>query len=85
MNEFFAGIYELLYYGDAFSNDLFSENIYFLMGIFNLITALLFVLAFYYLINRPSFSRWYHWLLIMLLGALLNFMIAFLLSNNKFK
>jgi hypothetical protein len=65
MNEIFAPLYELLYYTSPFSDDLYQEQLYAPLGIIALLSALLIAVLFYYVINRPSFSRWYHWLIML--------------------
>ncbi|MGP1591186.1 MAG: hypothetical protein ACTTHI_05265 [Prevotella sp.] len=61
-------IYEVLYYERAFSNAMYNENIYFMIALFSSIVIWLMAIIYYYIINSVYFSRWYHWL-VMLMGA----------------
>lgn len=61
-------IYEILYYERAFSNAMYNENIYFMIALFSSIVIWLMAIIYYYIINSVYFSRWYHWL-VMLMGA----------------
>lgn len=84
LNEIFASIYEMLYYDEAFSLDLYQEGVYSVVGIINLLTNLGMVLIFYYVINRPYFSRWYHWLMILIITVVISFVTGYLVPNNIF-
>ncbi len=77
LNNIFSKIFEILGYDGSFSQDLYQEQIYFTLGLSGVFISLFLVLTFYFIINRPSFSRWQHWLII--LGV--NFLIAFLLGT----
>lgn len=78
INTFFSSIFEWggLAYLDNFSDDLYDEGVYTTIGLVTVITSFVLVIAFYFIINRPSFSRWQHWLIMLLI----NFIIAFLLG-----
>lgn len=84
MNDFFSGIYEKLYYSSPFSDDVYQEGIYGPLGLMGIIGALLMMAIFYYIINRPSFSRWYHWLIILGIHFALQFGICILQTKPKF-
>ena len=85
MNNFFAPIYELFFYTVPFSDDLFQNELYVPLGLSLLIISALLMVAFYYYpINRPSFSRWYHWLIILLVNAAIQFGLAVIIPKNKF-
>ena len=86
MNEFYAYIIEnfLRFYKEPFSSDLYNESLYGTIGFITIISALLFNLAFYYLINRPSFSKWYHWLLVGVLHLLVCFFFSYFIPKDAF-
>jgi hypothetical protein len=79
MNEIFASLYEILGYGyfEGFSDDLFENKLYIPVGLSMLAISLLGVAIYYYIINHPHFNRWYHWALIVLIGCIANFGIAY--------
>lgn len=84
-NDRFAELYELFFYSVPFSDDLYEQELYSPLGICVLLIGLTFVILFYYLINRPSFSRWYHWVVILLANFVIAFVIGFILPYNKFE
>ena len=85
MNNLFAKLYELLFKSGTFSDDLFQEELYAPLGIIAFIVALALAVLFYYVINRPSFSRWYNWLSIMAICFVVNYGIGVVIPKNKFK
>ena len=84
LNEFFSMIFEWLGYAGTFSDDLFQEELYTSIGLIGLITSLVLVVAFYFIINRPSFSRWYHWLIMLLINFLIAFLVGLFIPQNIF-
>jgi len=84
MNKLFAPLYEYVYYGGHFSDDLYREGLYATIGLTCFFSSLFFVLLFYYIINRPYFSSWYHWLLILLIDAIVNDVVAIFLVRARF-
>ena len=86
LNEFFSMIFEwgTLAYRGVFSDDLFTENLYVSIGLITTITSLILVLAFYFIINRPSFSRWQHWLVMLLINFLIAFLVGCFIPQNVF-
>ncbi len=85
MNDFFAPLYEGwgLFYLNTFSDDLYNNQIYLPVGWTLLLSSLLSMAVFYYVINHPRFNRWYHWLLFTALIALINFAVAYFTSHNE--
>ncbi len=90
MKDFFASIYELFtsLYGEDLGLHLYGHNgqayetnggqaLYTPIGLAMVLSSLLVVLIFYYAINRPSFNRWYHWLLMMGMAFLGNALAGF--------
>ncbi len=86
-NEFFATIYEMFlrYYDPSFSGDLYDEELYTVLGTGTILINLVLVLLFYYGINRPNFSRWYNWLLMLIVGVSTSFVFSYFLIYNKFE
>ena len=83
MNDLFATIYQFFYY-DQFSDDIYSEELYSPLGLIAILGSLFFVCLFYYIINRPSFSRWYHWLLILVTNFIIQLVIGIYLPLTAF-
>ncbi|ATL46426.1 hypothetical protein COR50_04130 [Chitinophaga caeni] len=84
MNDFVATIFELFYYSAPFSDDVYAEGIYGQLALVNLLSSFLVAILFYYIINRPSFSRWYHWLLMLIINFLVTYSFAYTLTYNRF-
>lgn len=90
MCDFFAIIYELFVgvYGEGLGYHLYgydsnSSNgypcLYQTIGIFTLLTSILGVIIFYYVINHPKFSRWFHWLIILIITGIISSSFAYYL------
>lgn len=86
MNEFYAYIIEniLRFYEEPFSTDLYSESLYGTIGIITIASALLFNIIFYYVINRPNFARWWHWLLIGGVHVAICILAAYFIPKDSF-
>lgn len=84
MNSFFAPLYEFFHYSAPFSDDLYAQEMYSLLGITGLSCSFVFVMLFYYGINRPFFSKWYHWGIILVVNFIVAFVLGVVLTQNKF-
>lgn len=62
-------VFELGYYSNEFSNEMYNEGLYIVMAIVTSAVAWGSALLFYYAINSVSFSRWYHWLVMLGVAA----------------
>jgi hypothetical protein len=78
MNDFFAALYELITsQGTELSKLLYDDNTYVPVGIFMLLLSIIGMVVFYYVINHPKFTRWYHWFLTVGVVCVINFIIAY--------
>ncbi|MBP7767916.1 MAG: hypothetical protein KA067_02420 [Prevotella sp.] len=72
-----AQVFELGYYEREFSNEMYNENLYLIVAVVTALMAWIAAGAYYYLINSVSFSRWYHWLMVLggtsVLSAIVNY------------
>jgi len=82
MNDFFAFFYETLGYIKGFSEELYNSGVYVTIGFLMLIISAVGMVAYYYLINHPKFNRWWHWLLVVIVLAAINFGIAWAMSDG---
>lgn len=85
MDGFIANLYEfwgMAYLGD-FSNDMYQNGFYLPIFIVMIVTCLLVSAVYYYAINHPRLNRWYHWLFFNLGTALLNFVVAWIIAQDK--
>lgn len=49
---------------------------YNMYGFIALGTALLFMVTYYYFINHPRLNKWWHWLIVLLIVGIINFIIG---------
>lgn len=72
-----AQVFELGYYEREFSNEMYNENLYLIVAVVTALMAWIAAGAYYYLVNSVSFSRWYHWLMVLggtsVLSAIVNY------------
>ena len=81
---FSTKIFESLYYEREFSNEMYNQNLYFVVAIVTAIIAWASAGIFYYAINSVSFSRWYHWLVVLGVAVVLYAVINYIYPNNIF-
>ncbi|MBQ2168241.1 MAG: hypothetical protein II449_03220 [Prevotella sp.] len=81
---FSTKIFESLYYEREFSNEMYNQNLYFVVAIVTAIIAWASAGIFYYAINSVSFSRWYHWLIVLGVAVVLSAVINYIYPNNIF-
>lgn len=55
--------------GEAYT----EANLYMLSGLVAIAGSLILCLLFYYVINHPRFNRWWSWLIVLLVNAILQF------------
>ncbi len=67
-----ATVFEGMYYEREFSNEMYNQGLYLPASL--LVTSMAWGIAavYYYLINSVYFSRWYHWLIILIATAVLS-------------
>ena len=58
-------LFEALYFDNEFSNEMYNNHLYFTNILIVAITAWGLAAIYYYIINSVSFSRWYHWLMVL--------------------
>ncbi|MDR2424938.1 MAG: hypothetical protein LBD59_09485 [Prevotellaceae bacterium] len=82
MNDFFAFLYETLSYLNTFSDDMYNTNAYVPTGLSSVAISLAGMTIYYYLINHPRLNRWFHWFGMSLILAVINFGIAWIMSDK---
>lgn len=75
-------IFELGYYSNEFSNEMYNEGLYITSAIATSAVAWGCALLFYYVINSVSFSRWYHWLIMLVVAAIASPVICWLACDH---
>ena len=81
---FSTKIFEELYYEREFSNEMYNQNLYFVVAVVTAIIAWVAAGIFYYAINSVSFSRWYHWLAVLGVAVVLSAVVNYIYPNNIF-
>lgn len=89
MNDFFANLFEL--WGLAiiensqasFSDQMYYNALYPPIGLVMIISAVLFTIIYYFIINHARLSRWYWWGLGGLIVAVLNFFTSWGIADGK--
>ena len=82
MNDLFSALYELITGQNELADLLFHEGTYFPAGMVMLILSASGMALYYYVINHPKFSRWIHWLLVVIVFCLINFIIAYAMADG---
>ena len=87
MNEFFASLYELwgLAYisYENFSDQMYEYEVYTPIGWFLIVSAIVWMLIYYKVLDHVNFSRWYHWMLWLILLCVFNFGFAYYWSYTE--
>jgi len=77
-------LFENLYYEREFSNEMYNQNLNFIVAVVTCIVAWAVAGLYYYGINSVSFSRWYHWLIMLVVASALSAIINYVYPNNIF-
>lgn len=81
---FSTKVFESLYYEREFSNEMYNQNLYFVVAIVTTVIAWASAGIFYYAVNSVSFSRWYHWLVVLGVAVVLSAVVNYIYPNNIF-
>lgn len=79
-----APIYEALYYEREFSTEMYNDNLYFTVALISSGFAWGLAAVFYYVVNSVRFSRWYHWLVTLVIAMLLSAVVGFAVADGIF-
>ncbi len=66
-----ATVFEGMYYEREFSNEMYNQGLYLPASLFVTCMAWGATATYYYLINSVNFSRWYHWLIMLIATSVL--------------
>ncbi len=69
MNDLFALFYEKFYYGTDFSLEMFDRFLYQKYAIIAIISATVFSLVFYFLLDRPRFAKIGLWFILLTVAS----------------
>lgn len=79
-----APIFEALYYEREFSNEMDMDNLYFTVALISSGIAWALAAVFYYVVNSVRFSRWYHWLITLLVAMLAAAIANYVMADGIF-
>ena len=81
---FAAQVFELLYYEREFSNEMFNQGNYTTVALLAVGVAWVLAAVFYYAVNSVSFSRWYHWLIVLAVAAMTVPVVVYVWLGGQF-
>lgn len=62
---------------DCAQDDWVNQNLFIPIGIVAIGIALLFFVVYYYIVNSAKFNKWYHWVIVMVVVAVVNLFIGY--------
>lgn len=83
LNLLFANWYELLAYFDGFSDDLYNQNLYVTIGLCMVLIPVGVMALYYYAVNSVNLSKWWHWILLVVILSAINFGISYSTTYNE--
>lgn len=75
---------EAVYYEREFSNEMYNEALYFPVVAFTAVVAWGVAAIYYYVINSVRFSRWHHWLIMLVCAMAAALVFAYAYPNGVF-
>ncbi len=84
MKDLIANFYELwggAYLG-AFSDQMFNNDLYFIIALYSILVALVLTISYYYIIDRPGTAKLSIWAINLLVGGIISAIIAYVSANN---
>lgn len=84
LKDLVANFYELwgaTYLGN-FSILMYDNNLYLPIAIISIIICIVLSITYYYIIDRPATAKISVWLITIIVAAIINFIVAFVSSNN---
>ena len=84
IKDLIANFYELWggFYLGKFSNLMYSEDLYLPVALYSILIALVLNVLYYYILNRPSTGNLKVWSLHIVLGCVINAIVAYVSSQN---
>ena len=84
IKDLIANFYELWggFYLGEFSEQMYNNDLYLPVALYSILIALVLNVLYYYILNRPSTGNLKVWSLHIVLGCVINAVIAFVSSRN---
>ena len=77
-------IYEWLYYVQGYSDSMMNLSVYPVIAAITIIVSWGGAAIYYYVINSVKFDRWYHWLAVLAVVAVLTPVICYIYNDSVF-
>ena len=75
---------EALFTSSGFSDQMYNRGLYDTIALVTIAVAWGMAAVFYYVINSVKFSRWYHWLVILILVLAITPVVGYVLNHGVF-
>lgn len=79
---FATPIYELMYYDAEFSNEMYNEDMYFVVALAASLIAWGIAIIYYWIIDY--FDRWYHWIVAFVISIACTPVVTFVYPDSTF-
>ncbi len=77
-------IYEVIYYTPGYSDQMHNLSVYPVIAAITILVTWGGAAIYYYAINSVKFDRWYHWLAVMAVVAVLTPVVCLMYNNSVF-
>ncbi|HJC99278.1 MAG TPA: hypothetical protein H9924_11665 [Candidatus Phocaeicola merdavium] len=79
---FSTPIYELMYYNAEFSNEMYNENMYFVVASATALICWGIAILYYWVIDY--FERWYHWIIAFIISIACTPVVTYVYPDSQF-
>lgn len=79
---FATPIYELMYYDAEFSNEMYNENMYFVVALTTSLISWGIAIVYYWIIDY--LDRWYHWIAAFIISVVCTPVVTFVYPDSAF-
>ena len=62
---------------------MYNGGLYFIVSVVTVVMAWVLAGIYYYVVNSVSFSRWYHWLVVLGVASVLTPVVNYIVCNNS--
>ena len=80
---FSAVLYEAIYYVNGFSQFMYNDGAYGIVALITIAMTWGIAAIYYYVINSVKFDRWYHWLAMLGITAVLTPLVCFFVIDAR--
>lgn len=79
---FATPIYELMYYDAEFSNEMYNENMYFVIAVITSLISWGIAITYYWVVDY--LDRWYHWIVAFVISVFCTPVVTFVYPDSTF-